>query len=531
MSTTNTMPIVARGSTSGTRTSSRAAAASTGSYLDISASDSAVHRPGRGFGPLARPARSGGRHSSREWQAPERSFPERRHFLGNRGLIARSSVASPASCSPIVAPRAVTMLSATTTAAMTAGTRPIRSRRSRSTSGAIYERQQDREHDGQEDLPPDVQRIPTRQRRPPRPRGPRATASAAATSVWTGRGTGTLRMNDIPDGRGRGPVLKRPRSVNDPRRFPPMGPFAPLRTRGGVPIFEPGGRPALRRSKPPCLWPVRRVPDGAALAWVLSPGLQILERMTIHDATTAKLCERRPLDHGRSLRGPLAGRRPAVLMLHGADGLSSNGQYRSGAHAIAAAGYQVFLVHYLDRTAERRASFATVFQNLVPWMADGSPRAPVGGCSTGRGPRPDRGGRHLSRRSARAHRRGNGAARQGARRLLRSAAAGRDPERSPAAADLILHGGADPIVLVANAYAIENLPKSKARRMRSRSIPGRVTIPRCGAAGRDGPRTVLPAPAPHRRRGGAPRSRTALGPVKVDTHITAKGPLRLPVTR
>ena len=63
-----------------------------------------------------------------------------------------------------------------------------------------------------------------------------------------------------------------------------------------------------------------------------------------------------------------AGRRPAVLMLHGADGLSHNGQYRRGAKAMAEAGYQVFLVHYLDRTNERRASFATLFQNFEPWM-------------------------------------------------------------------------------------------------------------------------------------------------------------------
>lgn len=63
-----------------------------------------------------------------------------------------------------------------------------------------------------------------------------------------------------------------------------------------------------------------------------------------------------------------AGARPAVIMLHGADGLQANTRYRSGAATIAAAGYRVFLVHYLDRTRERRASFATVFQNFLPWM-------------------------------------------------------------------------------------------------------------------------------------------------------------------
>ncbi len=62
------------------------------------------------------------------------------------------------------------------------------------------------------------------------------------------------------------------------------------------------------------------------------------------------------------------GPRPAVLMLHGADGLRYNGQYRSGAQGLAAAGYQVFLIHYLDRTNESRASFATLFANFELWM-------------------------------------------------------------------------------------------------------------------------------------------------------------------
>jgi carboxymethylenebutenolidase len=67
-------------------------------------------------------------------------------------------------------------------------------------------------------------------------------------------------------------------------------------------------------------------------------------------------------------QGAAGSRRPAVLMLHGADGLSHNGQYRSGARGLAAAGYQVYLVHYLDRTGETRASFATLFRNFETWM-------------------------------------------------------------------------------------------------------------------------------------------------------------------
>jgi carboxymethylenebutenolidase len=148
---------------------------------------------------------------------------------------------------------------------------------------------------------------------------------------------------------------------------------------------------------------------------------------------------------------------PAVLMLHGADGLSYNHQYRTGARAIAAAGYRVFLVHYLDRTGERRASFATVFQNFSQWAdtvrdalawAAAQPQVDadcigIVGVSLGAalglavcadnpavkglvsyfGPLPQ------------------GAIAPGAR----------------LPPTLVLHGGADGIVPVANAYAIQNL--------------------------------------------------------------------------
>lgn len=59
------------------------------------------------------------------------------------------------------------------------------------------------------------------------------------------------------------------------------------------------------------------------------------------------------------------GRRPAVLLLHGADGPGE--RYRAAARQVASAGYAVFLVHYLDRTGERRASYGTIHQNLPAW--------------------------------------------------------------------------------------------------------------------------------------------------------------------
>jgi carboxymethylenebutenolidase len=62
------------------------------------------------------------------------------------------------------------------------------------------------------------------------------------------------------------------------------------------------------------------------------------------------------------------GRRPCVVMLHGAEGLSNGGRYREGARLMARAGRHVALVHYLDRTGERRVNYATLMRNFVPWL-------------------------------------------------------------------------------------------------------------------------------------------------------------------
>ena len=209
----------------------------------------------------------------RSGQAPERSFPERRHFLGNRGLIAGQLRGEPASCSPIVAPRAVTMPSATTTAAMTG-----RNAADPEPSQQVHERcdhegEQDREHDGQEHLPPDVQRTNTTAPTA-RSAGPRATAFAAARPRSGLGGAGVSRMNDIPDGRGRGPVLKRPRSVNDPRRFPPMGPFAPASNPRRRPHFR--AVEAAQRCAGPSLRALARTarPDGPPSPGSCHPGFR-----------------------------------------------------------------------------------------------------------------------------------------------------------------------------------------------------------------------------------------------------------------
>jgi carboxymethylenebutenolidase len=161
--------------------------------------------------------------------------------------------------------------------------------------------------------------------------------------------------------------------------------------------------------------------------------------------------------------------RPAVLMLHGADGLNYNTQYRKGAHAVAAAGYQVHLVHYLDRTDEKRASFATLFQNFMPWMdtvqdalafAGKQPHADpnrigIIGISLGAAL-----GLAVASTDPRVKTLVNyfGPLPQGA-----IATTARLPPT------LVLHGSADPIVPVANAYAVESL-------LRQQNIPYEIKV-------------------------------------------------------
>ncbi len=161
--------------------------------------------------------------------------------------------------------------------------------------------------------------------------------------------------------------------------------------------------------------------------------------------------------------------RPAVLMLHGADGLNYNTQYRDGARDVAAAGYQVHLIHYLDRTGERRASFATLFQNFMPWMstvqdalsfASDYPGADAGrigiiGISLGAAL-----GLAVSSTDSRVKTLVTyfGPLPQGA-----VATTSRLPPT------LVLHGSADPIVPVANAYAVEAL-------LRQQNVPHEVKV-------------------------------------------------------
>lgn len=165
-------------------------------------------------------------------------------------------------------------------------------------------------------------------------------------------------------------------------------------------------------------------------------------------------------------------RRPGVVMLHGADGLSYNGQYRTGAAAIAAAGYPVFLVHYLDRTDERRASFATVFQNFPAWMD--TVRDAI--AYAGRHPAVDPNRIGIVGISLGA---ALGLAVAGSERRVKAlvdyfgplpqGAVSRSLKLPPT---LILHGGSDPVVPVANALAVEELLKDQGSPYEIKIYPG-----------------------------------------------------------
>jgi dienelactone hydrolase len=59
-----------------------------------------------------------------------------------------------------------------------------------------------------------------------------------------------------------------------------------------------------------------------------------------------------------------AGLLPAVVFLHGADGIEAHGdEYRKTAAQLAGHGFGVLPVHYFDRTGTRRAGLDTITGN------------------------------------------------------------------------------------------------------------------------------------------------------------------------
>ncbi|MGO4670730.1 dienelactone hydrolase family protein [Bosea sp. 2RAB26] len=65
--------------------------------------------------------------------------------------------------------------------------------------------------------------------------------------------------------------------------------------------------------------------------------------------------------------GPTTGSKPAIVLLHGSDGLTNGGRYEFAAQAIAAAGYAVFLPRYFEATGDRRARYGEIQAKFPVW--------------------------------------------------------------------------------------------------------------------------------------------------------------------
>jgi len=166
-----------------------------------------------------------------------------------------------------------------------------------------------------------------------------------------------------------------------------------------------------------------------------------------------------------------SGSAPAILFLHGADGLAFGERYRSGARSLAAAGYHVFLPHYFDRTGGRPPSFSAIPQNFPAWTD--TVRDAIGWALRQPGVEPGRvgllgvslgGGLSLA-----------SAARDGRVKAVVEYFGfwpqGLAPAR-PLPPVLILHGTADPVVPVANAQVIESALKRLGSPYEIKLYPG-----------------------------------------------------------
>jgi carboxymethylenebutenolidase len=153
------------------------------------------------------------------------------------------------------------------------------------------------------------------------------------------------------------------------------------------------------------------------------------------------------------------GSRPAVLLLHGADGFTYGERYRMGAQVVAAAGYEVFLLHYLERTGQSRAFFSTIGRNFPAWAE--TVRDAVGFVERQPGIDPKRIGLIGTSLGAAL---GVTVAAEDRRIKALVDYFGFLPEAVAESATrlpptLVLHGAKDAIVPVANAYALEALLK------------------------------------------------------------------------
>ena len=207
----------------------------------------------------------------------------------------------------------------------------------------------------------------------------------------------------------------------------------------------------------------------AALAFVLTTGWSVAAEIETRTESFTSGGVPIGVEWFEAAGAASAERRPAVLMLHGADGRNFVERYRVGARGLAQAGYHVVLLHYFDRTGDRWASLTTIFRNFLTWMGTLDDAVSW----VGRRPRVD------------PQRIGLLGVSLGA--SLSIAAAAQDPRikalvvyfgpmpdgaaegimRMPPT--LILHGATDPIVPVSNAYALEEL-------LKKRGVPHEIAV-------------------------------------------------------
>lgn len=69
------------------------------------------------------------------------------------------------------------------------------------------------------------------------------------------------------------------------------------------------------------------------------------------------------------VEGAGRGRRPAILLLHGADGITRRAQYQFAANALAGQGYTVLFPHYFEATGEQRASYGEIGRKYPIWRS------------------------------------------------------------------------------------------------------------------------------------------------------------------
>ncbi|MDB5507715.1 MAG: hypothetical protein JWL93_184 [Hyphomicrobiales bacterium] len=165
------------------------------------------------------------------------------------------------------------------------------------------------------------------------------------------------------------------------------------------------------------------------------------------------------------------GRRPAIVLLHGSDGLTRRARYDTPARALAAAGYTVFLPHYFERTGDRRASYRDLRPKFPVWLQAIEETVD----HAARQPGVDRGRIGVV-----------GASLGGALALALSA---RDPriravvnffgyvpdqlrQATRLAPTLTLHGDADRLVPVSNAYEIDRLLRARGVDSENQIYPG-----------------------------------------------------------